>query len=493
MVENKNIVYNLEFLRQRVRQKREDAEKRLQELRKELKGDFEHKRKGSRKVSIVEGSFNAVTDGAGARYVSPFALALGATTTQIGLLSSLPTLLGNFTQIFSSKAMEKFSRKKIVILFTTLQAIFWLFVLLSGVFFFIFKFNSAVSVNFLIMAYTLLIAFGAFVSPIWNSWMKDLVDPDKSGKYFGTRSKVIGFVSLLAMLIGGFILDYFKNTKVFIGFFILFAICFLARLISSQLFRKQYEPGLETEKDYHFSLWQFIKKMGHNNFGKFVIAISLMNFAISIASPFFAVYMLKDLGFSYITYTIIIVSSIIGNLIFVPFWGKFADRYGNVKTIKITAFLTSLVPILWFASYFLFKGNAGLIPFLIFTEVYSGMVFAGFSLTTSNFIYDAVTRQRMALCTSYFNVINGIAVFLGATLAGLIASRADLIFGISIFLVIFLVSGILRLFMAIFFVSRFNEVRMVEPFKFVNIPGKIRGMTPDRLWQYIDILNFKAE
>ena len=487
------IIYNLEFLRQRAKQKREDAEKRLQELRKELKGDFEHKRKVSRKVSIAEGSFNAVTDGAGSRYVSPFALAMGASTTQIGLLSSLPTLFGNFIQIFSSKAMERFSRKKVVILFSTLQALFWLFVLFSGIMFFILEKGSVYSVNFLIFAYTLLVAMGSFVSPIWNSWMKDLVDPNKSGRYFGTRSKVIGFVALLSMLIGGFILDYFKNTRVFAGFFILFGACFLARLISSQLIRKQYEPELRIERDYHLSLWQFIKKMSHNNFGKFVIAISLMNFSIAIASPFFAVYMLEELGFSYLTYTIIVVSSIIGNLLFGPIWGKLADRYGNVKIIKITAFLTALVPIMWYASYFLFKGHGALIPFLIFVEFYSGAIFAGFSLTTSNFIYDAVTRERMALCTSYFNAINGVTVFLGATIAGFIAGRADLFFGISIFLGLFLISGILRFFFALTFVTRFNEVRMVDSFRFVDISNKIRGMTADRIWQHLGVLNFRAE
>lgn len=486
-------IYNLEFLRERAQEKRKQAEERLQNLRRELKGEFEHKRKASRGLSIVEGSFNAVSDGMGSRYISPFALSLGATTAQIGLLSSLPTLFGNFTQIFSSRAMEKFSRKKIIVLFTTLQALFWLAVLFAGVLFFIIKTNSFVSVSFLIIAYTLLVAFGAFISPIWSSWMKDLVDPDKSGKYFGTRSKIIGFVSLISMLVGGFVLDYFKGTKVFAGFFILFAICFLARLISSQLFRKKYEPDLKIEKDYHFSLWQFIKKMRHNNFGKFVIAISLMNFAVNIASPFFAVYMLKNLGFSYLIYTIVVISSIVGNLIFMPLWGRFADRYGNVKTIKISAFLTTFVPLLWFASFFLFKAGTGLILFLIFTELYSGAVFSGFSLTTGNFIYDAVTRQRMALCTSYFNVLNGIAVFLGATFAGILASRADLIFGISIFLAIFLVSGILRLLFSLTFVNRFNEVRMTEPFKFVDISGRIKGLTPARFWQYLDVLNFRAE
>lgn len=493
-MEIRNPIHDLNFLRERAREKRVQAERRLQELRKELKGDFEHKRKGSRKVSIVEGSFNAVTDGAGSRYISPFALALGANNTQIGFLTSFPSLIGNFFQIFSSKAMEKFSRKSIMVWTTTIQAFFWLLVMATGVLFYFWGAGTPISVTYLIVIYTILTALGSFYAPVWSSWMKDLVDPDKSGKYFGMRSKIIGFISLIAMLGAGFILDYFKQTKVFVGFFILFGICFFARLISSQLLRKKYEPELRIERDYHFSLLQFIKKMRHNNFGRFVIASALMDFAINMASPFFSVYMLKGLGFNYATFTIVTISSIIGNLIFVPLWGKFADRYGNVKTLKITALLTPLVPLGWFASYFIFLHHpAGLVPFLVFIEFYSGFVFAGYRLTQSNFIYDAVTRERMALCTSYFNFISSIGTFIGATLAGILASQADLVFGISIFLGIFLVSGILRVIFSLLYTARVNEVRMVESFQFVDVKERIRGLTPDRLWEQLRVFDFKAE
>jgi MFS family permease len=272
----------------------------------------------------------------------------------------------------------------------------------------------------------------------------------------------------------------------------LFGACFLARAISGQLLRTKYEPKLKVEQGYHFSLWQFIKKMRHNNFGRFVITISLMNLVIHFASPFFVVYMLEELKFSYSTYMLIIVSSIVGNLIFMPVWGRFADRYGNVRTIKITSFLTCLVPLLWFASFFLFKTNNNLVPYLSIVEFLSGAIFAGFGLATSNFIYDAVTRQRMALCSSYFNFINSIGIFLGATLAGVFATHFQ--FGyISVFLVLFLISGILRAIFSLIYVRTINEVRMVEPFKFINIPDKIKDMTPERLWQYLDVFNFNAE
>jgi MFS family permease len=488
--------YDLNFLRERARAQRNEAESRIKEIKEELKGDFESKRKASRKISIIEGSFNSVTDGAGSRYISPFALALGANNSQIGLLTAIPNLVGNFSQILSSWAMERISRKKLMVWSTLIQSCFWLLVILAGILFFIFKSGSSFSVTFLIVIYTMLISLGSFYAPIWASWMKDLVDPDKSGKYFGTRNKVTGFIALISMLIGGFILDKFAGTKVFIGFFILFGVCFFARLISSQLLRKKYEPHLKINKEHYFSFLQFIKKMAGNNFGRFVIITAVMQLVINFATPFFAVYMLKGLSFSYVNYTIVVVSSIIGNLVFVPLWGKFADKYGNAKTMKITSYLTCLVPLGWFASFFLFKNvtfaTTGLVAYLAFVEFLSGVIFGGFNLSLSNFVYDAVTREKMALCTAYSNIIQGIGTFIGATLGGVFASTFT--FGLaSVFIVIFLISGVLRILISTIFMRKINEVRMTDDFTFVDISDKFKDLTPKRLWEHLDVTNFKAE
>ena len=48
-----------------------------------------------------------------------------------------------------------------------------------------------------------------------------------------------------------------------------------------------------------------------------------------IASPFFAVYMLEELKFSYYMYIAVILSSSIFYLLFLPLAGKFSDKYGN--------------------------------------------------------------------------------------------------------------------------------------------------------------------
>ena len=93
-----------------------------------------------------------------------------------------------------------------------------------------------------------------------------------------------------------------------------------------------------------------------------------------------------------------------------PLWGRIADRFGNLRVLKRTALLIPLVPFLWFLTFFMGHLNStALIAYLLAVEFMSGMVWAGFNLSSATFIYDAVTKQRVAICVAYYNILNGIA------------------------------------------------------------------------------------
>lgn len=416
---------------------------------------------GAKKISVKDAGAYSIMDGFGLRYITPYALAVGANNAQVGLISSLPALIGNLSQLFTIKAMKKWSRKKIVFLSNLLQAIMWLILIVAGSFYFIFDFKSQTP-GLVILIYTLLIVFGAFGGPAWTSWMKDLVTVD-SGKYFGRRSRIATLVALICMFIGGFILDYFKQTHIFIGFIILFFMAFIGRSASAYFTKRQYEPKFKNEDKYYFSFIQFIKRFHKNNFGRFVIYYALVSLAVNITSPFLAVYMLQNLKFSYIYYMAISLVSVITTLLFVGLWGKFSDKYGNLKTMNITGSLIPFLPLLWLGSIF-FNNTDSIFFYLLIVESFSGIIWAGFNLAAGNFIYDAVSRERIAICTCYFNIISGAGVLIGAMLGGFISSSNFNFFGLSPILFVFLLGGIARLLIYFSMNSKIKEVREVKYF-----------------------------
>lgn len=438
----------------------------------------------TKNISIKEASAYSLMDGFGFKYVTPFALAIGANNMQISLLSSIPSFFGNLSQFFTLKVMYKWNRKRITFLGVFLQAIMWLILIGIGALYFIFNIKTQTPAYMLVIAYTLLILFGAFAGPAWSSWMKDIVTESR-GKYFGSRARISGTVGLACMLIAGFVLDYFSHTKIFIGFFILFFIAFLGRTISALLMLRQYEPKFCCEEGYYFTFPQFVKKMFFNNFGKFTIYFSLVCFTTAIAGPFFAVYMLKNLSFSYFQYMIIILSNAVAALVFMPAWGKFADKYGNLVVMKLTGWMTPLVPFLWIAvsflnSNFIFAG-------LIAVEASSGFIWAGFNLSAGNFLYDAVTRQRLAICSSYLNILAGVGVLIGSVIGGIIASLSFTFIGLNTLLFIFLISGVARLSVYFTMNPKLQEVRDVKEFRIKEAETKLKHLSVERFCKYLDI------
>ena len=66
-------------------------------------------------LSIQDGSLSSMSAGFGVSYLSPFALALNATSSQIGILHAIISLLPSIVQLNASELIKKFSRTKIVL------------------------------------------------------------------------------------------------------------------------------------------------------------------------------------------------------------------------------------------------------------------------------------------------------------------------------------------------------------------------------------------
>ena len=413
------------------------------------------KRKGM-KTSITEGSYSSISAGAGDNYISLFAIALKSNATQIGLLTSFPGILSPIAQFFGSKLMEKYDRKKIVIPMVLIQALIWIPIAFLGFLFW----EKVLSVHLpwlLIVLYSILAIVGGLMSPGWFSWMGDLVPENERGKYFSKRNRICGAISLVTILIGALMLNFFENKSFAIfGFSILFLIAFISRAIAYTYFKKQYEPKLELQKDYYFSFWAFMKK--YTNFTKFTIFTALFNLAICIASPFFNVYMKNDLGFSYLFVMIVNMAMTVFILIFTFAAGKFSDKYGNLKLLYIGSFLLSLYPLLW---VFIHKP----IPIILITQLIGGIANAAYAISLTNFIYDTVTPQRRGLCLAYFSILGGIGVFIGSTLGGFLIDNLNTSFMKPI-LIVFLISAIGRFIVPALFLPKIIERRKYQEFPF---------------------------
>ncbi len=400
----------------------------------------------SLKYSIVDGSAYSAMLGLTQDYVVPFALALKATVLQVGLLSSIPNLTMALSQLSAPRLAQKAgSRKGLILPVVFLHASIWVPIALIPYLF------PGEKIWWLIGFLTLSTVLGSLGNPAWGSMMADLVPEKMRGRYFGFRGKICGLVTLVFFFLGGATL-HFSTANIFLGFSLLFGAALVFRLISWYFLSKMREPALFNGKTEHYSTHGILRNLGSSNLGRFIIGVSLMNFATNLAGPFFAVYMLRDLKFDYLTYVAIIATATMANLTFMTFWGKRADRTGNMKVLKVTSVLVPLVPLLWIGSHQLY--------YLIPVQILSGFAWAGFNLASTNFVYDASPPEHRIRYIAVFNAMNGIAICFGALLGGYLASYLPPLLGYNL-LTLFLVSGLLRGLVAATLLRRLSEVRQV--------------------------------
>ena len=397
--------------------------------------------------SYIDGIFASIMLGLRDTFVVPFALALGAVTSQIGLLSSIPNLVASVAQIKAPDVTDwARSRKKIINISVLIQALLFLPILLV-------PFTvGAGRVELVIFFYMLHLAFGNFGAPAWGSLIAEYIPASKRGKYFGFRNKTLGFITVASAFGGGYLLNAFRGDAIFIGYAILFVIALAARLISWHYLNKMYEPPFRVIDEAKFTFIEFIRKIRTSNFTRFVFYVASMLFCVNLAGPFFSVYMLRDLRMNYPTYTLVVMASTITTIVVMDRWGRNADIFGNIKVMRLCSFFIPLVPMLW-----LFSHN---VVYLVIIQVIAGFFWSGFNMAVSNFVYDAVTPPKRTRCIAYFNVINGIAVFFGATIGGYIAQFLPNLFGYKL-ITLFVLSGALRMCIAVFSFS-LKEVRPVK-------------------------------
>jgi MFS family permease len=400
----------------------------------------------SLKLSVLDGAAYCAMLGLTFNYITPFALALKATTAQIGFLTSIPNLTTAVSQLAAPDLTERAgSRKGLILPVVFLHAVMFVPILLIPYLFHSFQ------VWWCILFVTLNTVSGALANPAWGSMMADLVPPGLRGRYFSYRGRILGAITFIFSLIGGGILSFLSG-NVFLGFAILFGGAALFRLLSLYFLSGMYEPPDPSESHKGPGLLDLIRQMSSSNLGRFTIFVALIGFTTNLSTPFFAVYMLKDLSFSYTKYMLVISFATVANVFFQTFWGSRADRSGNFLAVKISSFALALVPLLWIVNQNVF--------FLIFIQVVNGFALSGFNLSTVNFVYDASDPATRTRQIAVFNAINGIAICLGALCGGFLGSYLPGLLG-SAFRSLFLISGLLCFLVAFLFIRTIREVRPV--------------------------------
>jgi len=430
--------------------------------------DYDQMSRKSVKGAYKYIGFNALMGGFGESFISAFATFLKASNFQFTLLSALPQFIGGLIQLFTFNVLKLFkSRKFLAILLTLLQGLIWVPILYLG---FI---HSSNVVWYLLLLVVMYFAMSLMISPVWNSWIMDIIANEERGEYLSKKKFITDVTGLVSFVIGGILIygvDIAYHSQA-LGFAILFFMAFIFNVLGIIFLLRIYEPKFELTKP-KTNFTSVFKDLRLDSQGWVIIYLSLMSFAIYIAAPFYTPYLLKSLGFNYVQFAIIIVTPIFVRLLFIKKLGALIDHYGPRKLLKISNFLIAIIPVMW-----VFSGNFW---YLILIQIYGGFVFGLYEMCVAAFLLNTTTPENRVTILTYYNFFNGLLIVLGA-----LCSNFALFTGPykDLYLNTFLMSTILRL--AILFIPfpKVMESDAYEKIKYSELAGKIFGvLSPKQLF-----------
>lgn len=413
--------------------------------------------------SVRDGVAYSVMAGAGETYFSAFALFFKATTAQIGLLASLPPLVSSLSQLISAWLARKTpTRRQVILAGATLQAFIWLPLILLP------QLMPTLAVPLIIGCIIIYHAAGSIVIPQWSSLMGDLVPERRRGRYFAHRTRYTSISAFLALIAAGIVLHYFQQQQFAVyGFVAIFSVAALARCISlyhlTYLVDVHHETVDEFPRLYVVLARDWWRQLRRSRFFHFSTFFAFMQTAVAIGSPFIAVYMLRDLQFSYVEFMLLNAATVLMQFLTLNAWGRISDAFGNRLILQVTGFGIPFIPALWLVSHNFW--------YLLAVQLCSGLMWAGFNLSAVNFLYDLIPAPKRATYLAAHNIITNIGIFGGALLGGFLGSIIPKSFTLagasytlhSSLLGVLLVSFIVRLIVAGLFLPGIKEVRSVRP------------------------------
>jgi MFS family permease len=393
-------------------------------------------------------------NGFGASYLSAWAVFLGGTSFQLGLLASLPQLAASLSQLLTVRLVRLVgSRKGYIIMMCLLQAMAWF--IAAGVAL------VGTSVWVVIGLACLFFVGGMMAAPAWSSLIGDLVPDNQRGRYFGRRNRSVGFVSFISMAIAGLLLE--ATVPRFDGgaYALLFGIAFVGRMISVYFLARHYDPHLELRMPQGEGIMTFLRNLGKTDFGRLARFNTIFHVATFVVSPLFVVYFLEYLEVSYWQYSVMLSAAAISNFVTMRYWGLSADRFGNRVILTMSSWVLAVFPFLWFGLWFI--PSTLQFPVAVGIQILGGLAWAGYNLSIANFQFDTVDPEFRVRRFGHYHLLHGVAMFIGGFVGGILADTVQ--FGLPVLSGIFFVmvlSAVLRIVVCILLLPGLTELRRVK-------------------------------
>ena len=375
--------------------------------------------------------------GFGETYIPAFALALGLGPVAAGLTATVPLLCGAVLQLVTPKGVARLGTNRgWVVASTTVQSLSFVPLIWWAI-------RGHAELWELLAAASVYWGAGMAGAPAWNAWIGTLIPPSVRTSFFAQRGRLGQFAICVGFVIGGLVLQWGEHRgKVLTAFAAIFALASVSRLVSTALLAACSEPmpprrrGRGTgDAGQSLGLAAVSHGMLASPSGAVVSLLWSFVFGAQFAAPYFTPYMLRELGFSYHAFMLVMAASFLAKAVMSPLLGRVASKIGATRLIGWATVAITPLSLLWLPS-----ANLG---YLVVVQVIAGTCWAAYELAVSLLFFEAMTDRERTAAVTIYNVGLAVATVAGACCGGLLLRWLGS--GHAAYAAVFIGSSILRL------------------------------------------------
>jgi MFS family permease len=395
------------------------------------------------RLSIWNGAFSIMSLNLVVGFIPLFAIeVLGASNQQVGLLSSLPSLMSIVAMIPGAIWINRLETKKRFTAASIFAARFFFLLIL------LIPFIPIVEQAWILVVLIALMNFpNALATLSWQSFIGDLVPDERRGQFFSQRSRTLTMVGMLTTFTTGVILNLFDKNEAGPYQFLILA-GFIFGVLEVYYLMKHMEQKKEfpkREKVRRFDLSIFPKMIHHKPYFYFLLCALLFNFGWQMAWPLFSIYQINYAHATAFWISMFTVANQISQILSYKWWGNFADKWGNSVMLFVSAIGMTTAPILTILSTNLI--------YLTLINLWTGIFVAGTTMLLFNQLLKVSPDSNRTSFIANYNVAIAAIGFVAPQLGVLFLES----FGITIAMTIssvFRCLGGLAFLVVVFYVER---------------------------------------
>ncbi len=370
----------------------------------------------------LEAALNSLAAAITVPFVVPYAVTLGASPTEAGLIIALPLLAVNLSQIPAARWGAHSSHpRRFFLLSGGLARLAWpllALLMLAG----------QATIPALLLVATAASVSSGLLLPVWTAFLAAQVPAEGRGRYFGTRNLLGGLATLVGTALAAYLVSLSGFTHGY-GLALLLGTAALLGGLAAQILAvgvsgSWRSHALTSASHRDPSSWQIPAVRRYVAYG------SLLILGAGMSTPFYSVFFLQRLhGSPEMATTMIAVANAVAMLA-QGLFGRILDRRGLAPVANGSLAIITVLPLLWLVAANPYQA----VPIWLL----NGLAWAAASMANLSLVLAISNERNRASVVAWLAVFQAPADFTAPLIGGILADRVDLP-------AVFLISSLVRL------------------------------------------------